>query len=131
MLELLNLGINDNELKKMLDLEPYIKDLTKDEIIKHIELLNQINCSNMQIINIISVNPTYLINSLNDILKLIKLLNNYGFNHLNFLFDANPFILNLDLYQIDNYINNKLKNGEIIEDIVDDLDSNPNLFNEM
>ena len=50
---------------------------------------------------------------------------------LNILFDSNPYILNLEVFEIENYINSRLDSGEKLEDIIDDLDSNPILFNEM
>lgn len=131
MLELFNIGISDITIKKMLEIEPNIKDLTKNDIIKYKELLKKVNCSDLQITNIISSNPTYLTRLFDDILKLFKTLNNYGFNCLNLLFDANPYILNLDSSEIDNYINNRLNNNELLENIVNDLDSNPYLFNEI
>ena len=49
----------------------------------------------------------------------------------NILFDANPYILNLEPFEIEKYINERKNNGENMEDIVDDLDSNPYLFNEL
>ena len=50
---------------------------------------------------------------------------------LNILFDSNAYILNLVVFEIENYINNRLDSGEELEDIIDDLDSNPILFNEI
>ena len=68
----------------------------------------------------------------NDIvLRLISKLKLYGFSMLNILFDSNPYILNLEVFEIENYINNRLDSGEELEDIIDDLDSNPILFNEI
>ena len=131
MIELINLGISKATIKSMLELEPTIKNLTKEEIVKYEELLKELNCKEDQIVNIISSNPTYLTRSLNDLYKLITTLSNYGFNSLNVLFDANPYILNLDSYEIDNYIQNRLNNNELLEDIIDELDSNPYLFNEI
>ena len=54
-----------------------------------------------------------------------------GFTTLNILFDGNPYILNLDDFEIENYIENREKEGEKVEDIVDDLESNPYLFQEI
>ena len=36
----------------------------------------------------------------------------------------------LTTFEIENYIEERLKNNELLEDIVDDLESNPYLFNE-
>jgi hypothetical protein len=58
-------------------------------------------------------------------------LNETGFTCLNILIDSNPYILNLEPFEIKNYIDNKLINGEKIDDIIDELDNNPYLFQEM
>ena len=54
-----------------------------------------------------------------------------GFTSLNVLFDSNPYILNLEQFEIKNYINNRVSKGETIDEIIDDLDSNPYLFQEI
>ena len=131
MEEIYNLNISDNTLSTMLEINPEINDLSREEILDKIELLKSVNCNNYQITNIISSNPIYLSKINEDILLLIKKLNDLFFSSLNILFDANPYILNLDSYEIDNYINNRVNNGEKVDNIVDDLDTNPYLFNEM
>ena len=83
-----------------------------------------------QVINIISCNPLYLDRLDDDIVKLIKYLIKKGFNTLNILFDSNPYILNLDVFEIDNYISKRLEK-EQLKDIIDDLESNTYLFNEI
>ena len=131
MEEIYNLNISDNTLSTMLEINPEINDLSREEILDKIELLKSVNCNNYQITNIISSNPIYLSKINEDILLLIKKLDELGFSSLNILFDANPYILNLDSYEIDNYINNRVNNGEKVDNIVDDLDTNPYLFNDM
>ena len=54
-----------------------------------------------------------------------------GFDTLNILLDGNPYILNLDAYEIEEYIKDRENNGEQLEDIVDDMSSNPYLFTEI
>ena len=130
MEELFNLGISEDTIKSMLELNPNIKDLPKEEINNKIELLKNINCTDNQVINIISSNSLYLDRINDDIVKLIKYLLEKGFKCLNILFDSNPYILNLDVFEIDNYINKRL-DSESLENIIDDLDSNPYLFNEI
>ena len=131
MEELFNLGISNNTIKNMLELVPNIKEMSNKDIIDKINILKNINCSDYQITNIISSNPMYLDRTNEEILKLLQKLNNLGFNTLNILFDANPYILNLEPYEIDNYIKNRLEKNETLEDIIDDMDSNPYLFNEL
>lgn len=131
MEELFNLGISEKTMNNILDINPYLKQISKDEILHKIQLLKSINCSNREILNIISSNPLYL-NQTND--KLVALFNyllTLGFNTLDVLFDANPYILNLDVFEIEKYINIRINNGELLNNIIDDLDSNPYLFNEI
>ena len=131
MEELFNLGISEKTMNNILDINPYLKQISKDEILHKIQLLKSIDCSNREILNIISSNPLYL-NQTND--KLVALFNyllTLGFNTLDVLFDANPYILNLDVFEIEKYINIRINNGELLNNIIDDLDSNPYLFNEI
>ena len=131
MIELYKLGINEENIKTMLEMEPYLKELSEKEIKEKIVILEELNCSNSQINNIISSNPHYLNRTNGEIVKLIEILSKYGFGSLNILFDSNPYILNLEPFEIKNYIDKRINNGETIYNIVDDLDSKPYLFNDM
>ena len=115
----------------MLELYPMIREMSENDIKEKVTILKKIDCSNNQIINIIGSNPEYLTRTNTEVVKLISKLVDLRFKTLNILFDSNPYILNLEPFEIDNYINKRVKNGELIGDIVDDLDSNPYLFNEM
>jgi len=128
ILELYKLGISDDAIMEMVELNPEIKDLDDNEINEKIEILKSINCNDRQIKNIISSNALYLSRLNTDIINLLNRLNSLGFNSLNILIDSNPYILNLDVFEVDNYIDKRLKNGEVLEDIVDDLEGNPSLF---
>lgn len=131
MEELFKLGISENGIKNMLELNPNIKEITNEEVKEKIELLKTINCSDREILNIISSNSLYLDKTKTDCLKLFKFLLDLGFDTLNILFDSNPYILNLEPFEIENYINIKKEEGYSLEDIIDTLDSEPYLFNEM
>ena len=130
MEELYNLGINYDTICSMLELNPYLIDLTKKEVKEKIELLKNIDCTNDEIIDIISTNPIFLNRTNKEILDLIKCLKEFKFSNLNILFDSNPFILNLEPFEVNNYILSRSKN-ENLEDIVDDLETNTYLFDEM
>ena len=119
------LGISEKVYGEMQELCPNINELSDDEIMNKVNILKQINCNDMQIKNIVSSNVQYLDRSENDIQKLISKMKETGFTTLNILFDGNPYILNLDDFEIENYIENRAKEGEKVEDIVDDLESNP------
>ena len=131
MEELYNIGINENTLLTMLELNHNLKDITDKEIKEKMEKIKTIGCNKNQVKNIISSNSLYLNRTNEDIKNLLTKLDNLGFTTLNILFDSNPYILNLDPYEIDNYINIRITNGEYFEDIIDDLDTNTYLFNEI
>lgn len=129
--ELLELGLSNDTLKGMIEVNPELLEMSNKEVLDKIELLKSINCSNNMISNIIGSNSIFLSRSNTDIIKLIDYLNELGFSTLNILFDSNPYILNLDIFEIRNYIEDRISNGESLDDIIDDLDSNTYLFNEM
>ena len=128
---LIELGISENTILSMVELNPQIKDIGEIELKNKIEILKNINCSNTQIIDIITSNANFFNTIDDDNIKLINYLSELGFNCLNILFDSNPYILNLEVYEIKNYINNLLKKDLKLEDIVDELSNNTLLFNEM
>lgn len=131
MEELFDLGLSNETLKNIIEVNPLIMKLSKEEILEKEEILKSVNCSSNQISNIIGSNPGFLTRSNTDLIKLINYLNELGFSSLNILFDSNPYILNLEIFEIKNYIEDRISGGESLEDIIDDLDSNTYLFNEM
>ena len=131
MEELYNLGISDVTLKCMVEINPEILEMSTKEIKEKQAILKRINCTNREILNIISSNALMLSRTNSGLTNLINYLEEIGFDNLNILFDSNPCILNLEPFEIKKYIDGRLNNGESIDDIIDDLDSNPYLFNEM
>ena len=125
------IGISEKTIKQMEEICPNIKDLTNEEILSKIEILKKINCDDIQIRNIISSNAMYLDKSNTNINKLINELRKLGFDNLDLLFDGNPNILNLDDFEVRKYIKDRERNGELLEDIVDDMSSNLFIFEEI
>ena len=125
------IGISEKTINQMEDICPNIKELNKEDVLKKIEILKDLNCSDIQIRNIISSNAMYLDRSNTDIYKLIQTLKELGFDCLDLLFDGNPNILNLDDFEIKRYINKRIENGELFEDIIDDMSSNLYVFEEV
>lgn len=125
------LGIGETTIKEMKELCPNIIDMEKEEILEKIEILRKINCNKMQIRNIISSNAMYLDRLSTDVNKLIKKLKEMGFETLNILIEENPYILNLDDFEVENYITKRLEKGEKQKEIVEDMTLNPLLFNEV
>ena len=115
----------------MLESNPNIKEITNKEVLDKVHLLRIINCSDSQIISIISSNSLFLEKTNDATSKLIKYLLEIGFKTLNILFDSNPYILNLEPFEIEGYIKKRLSNNELLENIIDDLDSNPHIFSEL
>ena len=122
---LYNLGINDLELKGILELVPEILDMSEIEISNKIDILKYIECNDRHIKNILVSNPYYLDRFDNDILKLIGYLKNIGVSNLNLLFDSNPYLLNRDDFEIRDYIENRVKNGDSLDNIICDIEDNP------
>lgn len=131
MIGLFELGISDETINNMVTLFPEIRNMNEKDLQKKVTILEKIGCSRNQIANIVGSNPEYLTKSNKVVLELINKLIDLGFRNLNILFDSNPYVLNFEAFEIENYINNRIKNGELLEDIVDDLDSNPYLFSEV
>lgn len=125
------IGISEKTINQMEEICQNIKDLTNEEILSKIEILKKINCDDIQIRNIISSNAMYLDKSNTDINKLINELRKLGFDNLDLLFDGNPNILNLDDFEVRKYIEDRERNGELLEDIVDDMSSNLFIFEEI
>lgn len=131
MKELYNLGITDEKIKEMLNINPNLYTIREVEVIEKERLLEFIGCTNNQALNIIVTNPLYLNKSNKSIVSLITLLANIGFKSLNILFDSNPFIFNIEEYELKKYLIEEMAKGKKLDEIVDNLDSNPYLFNEI
>ena len=125
------IGISEKTIGQMIEICPNIKELEEKEILQKIEILKDIDCNDIEIRNIISSNPMYLDRINTDVNNLINKMNEIGFTTLNILFDGNPYILNLDWFEIEDYITRREDEGESLEDIVDDMESNPVLFEEI
>ena len=131
MEELYNLGISDTTLKCMIEINPEILEMSNNEKNEKKDILKTINCTHREILNIISSNALMLSRTNSGLIDLINYLKELGFDNLNILFDSNPYILNLEPFEIKRYIDDKLNDGESVDDVIDELDSNPYLFKEL
>lgn len=125
---LYRLGIGDTDINVMLEACPDIKDLTNEEIEEKVSLLEQLECSEKQIRNIIISNPMYLDRMNEDIIALVNKLISLEMSSLNIVFDSYPYLLNKDVFEIEEYLDKKEGN---LEDIIDELESNPYLIDEI
>ena len=130
MEELYKLNIPDNELEYMLEVNPEIKELSVDEVKKHIDILKQINLKEDQIKEILISCPLYLSRNIEDVLDLFKKLLNYKITYLKYFIEADTFILLRDDYEIDEYVKTQSALGRDLNSIIDEFELNPYLIDE-
>lgn len=128
--KLFELGISDIDMKNIIEQIPGIINMNNNEISEKIDLLKYVGCSDRQIKNIIIGNPDYLDRINEDILKLIGYLKRIGFDDLSLLFESNPSFLNYDVFEIRNYIDDQIGKEKEIDDIIDEIESNPYIIDE-
>ena len=120
---LFNLGFNENEIKNIININNEVMNLNVEEIKALVDILVNVGCKDYHIKNIISANPYYLSRSVTDINNLINKLLSLGITHLETTFDSNPWLLNKDAYEIDEYIRDEQFKGLSLEEIIDNIDS--------
>lgn len=128
--KLFELGINDNDLRFMLEQVPDIFNMSREEVNNKLDILKYVGCTDRHIKNIIVSNPNYLDRIDDDVLKLISYLKQIGFKNINLLFDSNPYFLNYDVFEVEDYINKQVINGMNVEDIIDVIEGNPYVMEE-
>ncbi len=128
MKSLFDIGIMEDEIQELLYECPNLKNISDQEVNEKIVLLQYIGCKDIHIRNIIISNPYYLECSIEKVSKLLNGMLQLGFKTLYLLLDENPRILNLDLIDIHQYINNQIKQGILLMDIIYNLEDNPLLF---
>ena len=120
--KLLELGLNEEDLKDIIDIDEDISSLEDNEISEKIKILQNINCDDKEIRNIIISNPEYLTNITEEILNVISKLKELNIENLNIVFDSNPWLLNISVDEINDALKDKdltkLSQSEIIELII-------------
>ena len=120
---LFNIGFNENEIKNIITINNEVMDLSDGEIKSLVDILVNIGCKDYHVRNIISANPYYLSRSVSDVNNLISKLSSLGIKHLETTFDSNPWLLNKDAYEIDEYIEEEKYKGITLDEIIDKIDS--------
>lgn len=131
MEELFSWNLNDLDIKEMISINKDILNLDNEEIKNIISILKYINCSDSEIRNILVTNPNYLSRCYSDVIELINKFKSLNIDDLNELFNSNPHLLNKDVFEIEDYINNEISNGKKLDDIIDELVSNPFIIDEV
>ena len=120
---LFTLGFNENEIKNIITTNNEVMDLSDKEIKSLVDILINVGCKDYHIKNIINANPYYLSKSTTDINNLISKLLSLGIKHLETTFDSNPWLLNKDAYEIDEYIKDEQFKGLSLDEIIDNIGS--------
>ena len=131
MEELTNLWLSDMDFKNIIGMNPSIQEMDDKDVNNHILFLRDIGCEERHIRNIIITNPFYFNRDVDDLIHLVYFLTKIGITSLNLLFDSNPFLLNKNDFEIEEFVNVQLNNGMNIEDIGDLIDSNPYIIDEI
>ena len=131
MEELFSWNLNDLDIKEMITINKDILNLDNEEIRNIISILKYINCSDSEIRNILVTNPNYLSRCYSDVIDLINKFKSLNIDDLNELFNSNPHLLNKDVFEIEDYINSEISNGKKLDDIIDELVSNPFIIDEV
>lgn len=126
MEKLVELGLTEEDIKSMLELNSQI--LEENELNILVDILSLINCDERIIRNILITNPTYLSRTKEDVVGLINKLIEIGMSNLNILFDSNPYLLDLDDFDIEDY---KSEHNYSNEELVNILEEDPFIFSEV
>jgi hypothetical protein len=106
---LIRFGFSIEEIKNIMDTNIFIENSDND-ISKLIDILKDNKCDTNKIRNIILCNPLYLSRKMSDINNLIDKLIEIGIKRIDILLDSNPYILNLNINELDNIIKEKKEN---------------------
>lgn len=117
---LYNLDLNENEILDIVDANGEVKDLSEEEMIKYIYVLIDIGCTQKQIHTIITSNPAYFSRDVDDVGTFLRKLKSYDID-VSLAVEANPWLLNKDSFELDDFINEKRNLGISDDEILDNF----------
>lgn len=117
---LYNLDLNENEILDIVDANEEVKDLSEEEMIKYIYVLIDIGCTQKQIHTIITSNPAYFSRDIDDVGTFLRKLKSYDVD-VSLALEANPWLLNKDSFELDDFINEKRSLGIADDKILDNF----------
>lgn len=115
---LYNLDLNENEILDIIDANGEVKDLSEEDIIKYIYILIDAGCTQKQIHNIVTSNPFYFSRDINDVGKFLRRLNSLNVSDLADVLDSNPWLLNKDSFELDEFLM-KERNTDSLDEILE------------
>lgn len=117
---LYNLDLNENEILDIAEANGEVQDLSEEEMIKYIYVLIDIGCTQKQIHTIITSNPAYFSRDIDDVGTFLRKLKSYDVD-LSLALEANPWLLNKDSFELDEFINEKRSLGIADDKILDNF----------
>lgn len=117
---LYNLDLNENEILDIVDANGEVQDLSEEEMIKYIYVLIDIGCTQKQIHTIITSNPAYFSRDIDDVGTFLRKLKSYDVD-VSLALEANPWLLNKDSFELDEFINEKRSLGIADDKILDNF----------
>lgn len=117
---LYNLDLNENEILDIVDANGEVQDLSEEEMIKYIYALIDIGCTQKQIHTIITSNPAYFSRDVEDVGTFLRKLKSYDID-VSLAVEANPWLLNKDSFELDDFINEKRNLGIADDEILDNF----------
>lgn len=117
---LYNLDLNENEILDIAEANGEVQDLSEEEMIKYIYVLIDIGCTQKQIHTIITSNPAYFSRDIDDVGTFLRKLKSYDVD-VSLAVEANPWLLNKDSFELDDFINEKRSLGIADDKILDNF----------
>ena len=117
---LYNLDLNENEILDIADANGEVQDLSEEEMLKYIYVLIDIGCTQKQIHTIITSNPAYFSRDIEDVGTFLRKLKSYDVD-VSLALEANPWLLNKDSFELDDFINEKRSLGIADDKILDNF----------
>ncbi len=117
---LYNLDLNENEILDIAEANGEVQDLSEEEMIKYIYVLIDIGCTQKQIHTIITSNPAYFSRDIDDVGTFLRKLKSYDVD-VSLAVEANPWLLNKDSFELDEFINEKRSLGIADDKILDNF----------
>lgn len=108
----------------MIEMNHDIFNCIDEDVKEKIQMLKQIGCSSHQIKNILLGNPWYLSRCVGDVTATLNKLHQLGLEALYLLIYENPFLLNVDVFEIDDFINRKKIENYSMDEIIEMIEEN-------
>ena len=116
---LIRYGFSIEDINNIMNSNEEINDISDDHINEILQILESLGCTNHQIMNILISNPFVLTREITEIKKIIVKLLDIGIEDLNYLFDSNPFLLNVEYKELDYFYKKMVKNEVKLDEILD------------